>query len=301
MKKISVFAFLVSLMFQSCEIINPSEEIPSYIRVEKAIVDISEPAVQGTAINDISDCWLYVNGKMIGVFEIPFEVPVLASGDAKIEIQPGIKTSGLDADRDVYQMLTNYTTETNLVAGEVTTIEPHYSYRSGVNFVFVESFDQIGTKYEKSDSSDYGFTLKNEAEGAQEGNSMFFSIPSNDYNGIFECRTTDIYTLPANGVTFMEMSYKCNDYFNFGMFGVVNAATSTTGVRENIMTLYPTSGKWKRIYINLNYAVTNSSATDSEFQPFFTMVRVDTLSPVGQNSEVFIDNIKLLHLQTEAK
>ncbi len=300
MKRILLLAFMFALAFCSCKENDPMEGVPTYIRVDEAFVDIVDPS-QGSALHNISDCWLYAQSKegekldLIGVFEIPFEVPVLSSGKVRVEIEPGIKTSGLDADRDVYTMLTNYYIDTVLTPNTTMVLTPHYSYRQGVNFILVESFDQLGSKFEKSDSSTYGFEITQ--DGALEGLSMKIEIPQDDYTGHFECRTSNVYPISENGVTFLEMSYKCNDYFNFGMFGVVESATATTGVRENVMTLYPTDGKWKRIYINLNYAVTNSSSNCGQFQPFYTAIRVDTLSPVGQNSEIYIDNIKLLHLE----
>lgn len=294
MKKILLLTFMFALAFCSCKERDPLEGVPAYIRVNEAIIDITDPA-QGSALHNISDCWLSVDGKTIGVFEIPFEVPVLARGNVHVDIEPGIKTSGLDADRDVYTMLTNYYVDTLLTPDSTMVLTPHYSYRQGVNFVLVENFDQLGLKFEKADSSTYDFSVTQ--DGALEGYSMKIEIPHDDYSGHFECRTSNIYPISENGVTFLEMSYKCNDYFNFGMFGVVESATATSGVRENVITLYPTDGKWKRIYINLNYAVTNSSSNCGQFQPFYTAIRVDTLSPVGQNSEIFIDNIKLLHLE----
>lgn len=304
MNRILALAFLFALVFQSCKDKDPLEGVPSYIRVDEAVVDIADPS-QGSAIHSISDCWLYSQEKegaklkLLGVFEIPFEVPVLASGNVRIEIEPGIKTSGRDAERSVYTMLTNYIIDTLLVPNQTMKITPHYSYRQGVDFIMVENFDQIGTKFEVADSSTYSFSM--ERDGALEGYSMKIEIPKDDYAGHFECRTTDLYSISENGVTFLEMSYKCNDYFNFGMFGVVESATATSGVRERIYTFNPTYGKWKRIYINLNEAVVNSSSNCGQFQPFYTAIRIDSLSPVGQNTEIFIDNIKLLHIETEAK
>ncbi|MBO7481418.1 MAG: hypothetical protein J6T63_04825 [Bacteroidales bacterium] len=300
MKRILLLAFMFALAFCSCKENDPLEGVPAYIRVEKAIIDITDPA-QGSALHNISDCWLYAQSKegekldLIGIFEVPFEVPVLSTGNVRVEIEPGIKTSGLDADREVYTMLTNYYVDTLLIPDSIMVLTPHYSYRQGVNFILVESFDQLGSKFEKADSSTYDFSVTQ--EGALEGYSMKIEIPQDDYSGHFECRTANVYPISENGVTFLEMSYKCNDYFNFGMFGVVESATATSGVRENVITLYPTDGKWKRIYINLNYAVTNTNSNCGQFQPFYTAIRIDTLSPVGQNSEIFIDNIKLLHLE----
>ncbi len=294
MERILLLAFMFALVFCSCKEKDPLEGVPAYIRVDEAFVDITDPAVQGSSLHNISDCWLSVDGKTIGIFEIPFEVPVLARGNVHVEIEPGIKNSGLDADRDVYTMLTNYYIDTVLTPDRTMKLTPHYSYRQGVNFVLVESFDLLGTKFETADSSTYSFVTTQ--EGALEGYSMKVEIPKDDYSGHFECRTTDVFPISENGVTFLEMSYKCNDYFNFGMFGVVESATSTSGVRENVITLYPTNEKWKRVYINLNYAIANSSSNCGQFQPFYTAVRIDTLSPVGQNTEIFIDNVKLLHI-----
>ncbi|MBO7134340.1 MAG: hypothetical protein J6W06_09330 [Bacteroidales bacterium] len=304
MKRILVLALVFAFVFQSCKEKDPLEGVPSFVRVDEAVIDITDPS-QGSAVHNISDCWLYAVGEnedklnLIGVFEIPFEVPVLSTGKVHIEIEPGIKTSGLDADREVYSMMTNYTIDTVLPPNTTVKITPHYSYRNGVEFIMVENFDQIGTKFETADSSTYSFSTVQ--EGALEGYSMMVEIPKDDYSGHFECRTSDVYSISEKGVTFLEMSYKCNDLFNFGMFGVVESATSTTGVRENVMTLYPTNDKWKRIYINLNYAIANTSSNCGQFQPFFTAVRVDSLSPVGQNSKIFIDNIKLLHVETQSK
>ncbi|GEM_PF-468975 len=297
MKKILILAFAIVLVFASCKENDPNEGVPAFICVDDAVIDIVDPS-QGSALHNISDCWLSAGStkvSTIGVFEIPFEVPVLASGKVRIEIEPGIKASGLDAQRNVYPMLTNYSIDTVLTPNTTMKLTPHYSYRQGVNFILMENFDQIGSKFEKSDSSTYGFDLSN--DGGYDGYAMKVVIPKDDYSGYFECRASDVYSISENGETYLEISYKCNDKFNFGMFGVVESATSTSGVRENVYTFYPTDGKWKRVYINLNRAIINSSSNCGQFQPFFTAVRVDTISPVGQNTEIYIDNLKLLHLE----
>ena len=113
MKKILILAFAIVLVFASCKENDPNEGVPAFICVDDAVIDIVDPS-QGSALHNISDCWLSAGStkvSTIGVFEIPFEVPVLASGKVRIEIEPGIKASGLDAQRNVYPMLTNYSIE----------------------------------------------------------------------------------------------------------------------------------------------------------------------------------------------
>lgn len=297
MERILILLIAVALVLTSCKEKDPYEGVPAFIRVDEALVDIVDPA-QGTAIHNISDCWLSAGSSKvssIGVFEIPFEVPVLVSGKVHIYIEPGIKASGLDAMRKVYPMLTNYSIDTVLTPNTTLKLTPHYSYRQGVNFILMENFDHIGSKFEKSDSSTYGFDVS--IDEGYDGAAMKVEIPKDDYSGYFECRTSDVYSLSENGETYLEISYKCNDKFNFGMFGLVESATSIKGVRENVYTFYPTDGKWKRVYINLNSAIINSASNCGQFQPFFTAARVDSISPAEQNTEIFIDNLKLLHLE----
>ena len=294
MKKILVWAFVFALVFQSCGRQDPTEGVPAFVRVDEAVIDIVDPS-QGTAIHNISDCWLSVGGTTIGIFEIPFEVPVLSSGIQTIDIEPGIKNSGRDAERIVYPMLYNYDIDTMLTPNSVLKLTPHYSYRQGVNVILVENFDHIGSKFEKSDSSKYDFDVS--LEDGSEGYAMKVVIPKDDYQGYFECRASEVYSLSQSGVTFLEVSYKCNDMFDFGMYGLVESATSTIGKRERAYSFYSTDGEWKRVYINLNDAIGRSASNCGQFQPFFAAYRCDSISPVGQNSEIFIDNIKLLHIE----
>ena len=192
-------------------------------------------------------------------------------------------------------MLENYLVDTVLVPDQTIKLTPHYSYRKGVDFILMENFDQLGTKFETSDSSTYSFAITH--DGACEGYSMKVLIPMDDYSGSFECRTSEVYSISENGETFLEVSYKCNDLFDFGMYGLMESATSITGKRERAYTFYPTGGDWKRVYIKLNDAVGRSSSNCGQFQPFFSAYRRDSISPVGQNTEIFIDNIKLLHIE----
>ena len=88
------FIFLISL--SACDIINPSEQTPSFIAVDTLKLK-TNGFEQGSKKHAITDCWVYVNNKLIGVFEVPFKVPVLESGMQEIQIEPGIKNSGSDS------------------------------------------------------------------------------------------------------------------------------------------------------------------------------------------------------------
>jgi hypothetical protein len=92
----SVALFLGGVFFSACEIINPTEDTPSYLKINKIRLDARKSSTEnyGTESNNISDAWVFVNGKLIGTFELPATIPVLVSGEAKIEVLPGIYGDG---------------------------------------------------------------------------------------------------------------------------------------------------------------------------------------------------------------
>lgn len=279
---------ILIIFFNSCEIINPSEQIPSYVAVDTVAVSINSP-YEGSASHNISDCWLYVNNKLIGVFEVPFTVPVLEAGEHSIQIEPGIKNSGGDATRKVYPMMFGYYLDTVLTEATVLTINPVFEYRPAT-FDLIEDFEDIGIEFETSDQSDTIISLVAN-ENSFEGKSMYFAIDAERPN--FECRSSQLFEIEKNGSAYLEIDFKTNDYFNFGFFSKEYTGSSVSEIRKHVYTFNPTD-EWKKVYIDLNYFVNNVSGT--EFRLFFTAVH-DSESGLDK-SEIYIDNIKLLYLST---
>jgi hypothetical protein len=281
--------FIVSIFFSSCEIINPSEEIPSYISVDTIVLSVTDP-YQGSSAHNITDCWLYVNNKLIGVFEVPFTVPVLESGMQNIQIEPGIKDSGGDAARVIYPMMYGYYTDTVLEEKGVVKLKPVFTYRPAT-FDLTEDFEDIGIEFEISDQSDTTISLVSGAN-AFEGKSMYFCVDDDRQN--FECRSSQLFEIEKNGAAYLEINFKSNDYFNFGLFSKEYTGSTVTEVRKHVYAFNPTD-EWKKVYIDLNYFVNN--VTGIEFRLFFTCVH-DPESEI-EKSEVFIDNVKLVYLSTQ--
>jgi len=283
------FCLSISLLFISCEVINPPEKIPSYIAVDTVRVVINSPG-EGTSIHNITDCWLYVNNKLIGVFEVPFKVPVLESGFHSIQIEPGIKNSGSDSNRDIYPMMYGFYISDTLVEGEVLNIVPEFSYRPVV-FDLIEDFEDIGIAFEISSESDTTITLISGSQ-AQEGKSMYVALDDEHPN--FECRSTILYEIEKNGYAFLEISFKCTDTVDFGLFCLESNGTAIAEIRKSVYGFKPTD-EWKRVYIDLNYHVINSAA--SQFRLYFTCIRSE--DALDEKTEIYFDNIKLIYISTQ--
>ncbi|HOZ29880.1 MAG TPA: hypothetical protein PLL66_03095 [Bacteroidales bacterium] len=282
------FCLLIPIFFISCEIINPPEQIPSYITVDTVRVKINSPA-EGTSIHNISDCWLYVNNKLIGVFEVPFKVPVLESGVHSIQIEPGIKNSGGDANRDIYPMMYGYYITDTLTEGEVLNIVPEFSYRPVV-FDLIEDFEDIGIAFQVSSESDTTISLVSGNE-AQEGKSMYVALDDEHPN--FECRSTSLYEIEKNGSAFLEVSFKCTDSIDFGLFALESNGASMSEIRKSVFTFKPTN-TWKKVYIDLHYHVINTTGT--QFRLYFAAIRSE--DDETDKTEFYFDNIKLIYIST---
>ena len=68
MKRIFFVLLLVNL---SCQIIESPEKAPSFIHIDDFIFNISNNN-QGTNSEKITDAWIYVNGNLEGVYELPW-------------------------------------------------------------------------------------------------------------------------------------------------------------------------------------------------------------------------------------
>jgi hypothetical protein len=291
MKHIYLIVLLSStillFLFSSCEIINPSEQVPAYISVD-TIQLLTDNNVQGSSEHGFSDCWLYINNELIGIFEVPFTVPVLHNDDCDILIQAGIKNNGSQSTRVVYPFVTSYNTTANLKPNEDHDINPIFEYDEDVVFALKEDFEDLGISFEVSEESDTVIQLVSD-DNAQEGTSMAFSL--DDQNSAFECKTSELFVLPQGSRVFAEISFKCTDNFQFGVFARKYSGGAIFEERIPIITLYKTE-EWKTVYVELTSTVANEINT-YDYRLYFTCVRSDNAT--NTETEVFIDNFKLLH------
>ncbi|MFN9115368.1 MAG: nucleoside-diphosphate sugar epimerase/dehydratase, partial [Bacteroidota bacterium] len=79
-----------SLSFPACELINPDEEVPSFLFID-SFSFTTVYATQGLASFDLPDAHVYVDNRFIGIYELPATVPIMASGKVKVSILPGTR------------------------------------------------------------------------------------------------------------------------------------------------------------------------------------------------------------------
>ncbi len=268
-------------MFSSCDIINPEEDIPSYIHIDK--FSLVTTTLQGANTHKITDAWVFVDGDFIGVFEIPVTFPVLSSGMHQVSIKPGIKIYGIAASREIYPFYKKYTVTKDLMPRQIDTISPVVYYLDELNFgeLWMEDFEDAGMKLDTSFGSkveivQYNDTIINSKTG-------FIALSAvNDY---FECKSEDL-NLPKYGErVYLEMDYKCNNEFTVGLW----ANNTANAIRQPIILLNTTSG-WNKIYIDLTQTITSNNNASS-----FSLYINASINEEKQTAEIYVDNLKIIH------
>ncbi len=272
---------ILFLFFTSCEIINPGEDVPSYIRVE-SISLVTDSVTQGSASNKITDVWLYVDDQPLGVYEMPVSIPVLAGGTHYISVRAGIIVNGIAATRVYYPFYTFYNDTINLIRGSVTTISPVVHYFSGTIFALEESFSGPGYDIVRSTASDTTYQVINNQNSFEGGTGAAYLDASHP---VFECEPFDSLQLPMNSPVYMELNYKSNTDFSVSM----RAITSQLTYNIFVLNIRATT-EWKKIYINL----TDWLALYPGAYGYKPYIHLERNSDVG-DAQLFFDNFKVVH------
>ncbi len=297
--KFSFYALVLSFVIQSCEIINPDEQIPFYLRIDSiSFIDSSTtpPTLTKPGVQKITDAWVFVDGEYQGTYELPTTLPInLPDGNHRINISPGILANGMNSDRRIYPFFTDYEIYLNTKAGKVDTLSPKVSYfKDGPNYPpegvgqFPEGFEGAGTILKIGASSKVDtITRTSNSNLVFDGNfSLLFELDaSKDY---LEFETAKSYSLPLFlRPVYVELNFRSDVSFTMGLYAE-NALTGQVIVIPFI-TLLPTNGEWKKTYLNLSNDIVSYSG--SKFKLWFNAKHDSTLL----KSQLLFDNFKLIY------
>ncbi len=281
----SILVFLAALIFSGCNLINPDEEIPSYIHIDTVKLFGKYDSVKSLSHN-ISDAWVFLDGNSyLGTFELPVTIPVLASGVHEITIQAGIIENGISNTRVAYPFYSNYSIDIDLKSGQVDTLTPSFSYLgAGITFLINEDFESPSMLFQETARNTA--SLKRSGEGMFEGNYSFRATLSP--GDLFEIESTGLFSIPRNKSVFMELNYKTDIQLSIGYFAI-NVSDNT---QHGFINLNPTD-QWKKIYINFG--------TELTFEPINNNFKffLGAINSTSQNDSftVYLDNIKMIRFE----
>ena len=265
-----IISLLLLLTLFACKKENISE--PSYISIESIYLD-------STTTSNITDAWVYIDDNLQGVYELPADFPVLASGVHKLRVKAGIKDNGIASNRIAYPFYSSYIINEQYFDSR-TTIEiiPEINYLDSAKF-FTEDFDGSGLSLD-TDSASF-FTDETDGIDGEYG-----KITLTDSMLISEITTYEIDNLPQAGApVYLELDYKCNTQFLVGVY--VNFPGSV--LQKDLLWVNPKED-WNKIYVNLTSTISEGVGAES-FKVFIGMKRDFELD----TNTLYFDNLKVVY------
>lgn len=273
--------FAVSIM--GCNIINPAEPIPSYIKVDS--FEVAQSSTLGSTSNKITDVYVYVDTKFQGAYPVNSTFPILESGSHNLLFYAGISINGISGTPTIYPFYQPMQQTINLVSGQVIAVAPVVAYSANVECSWCEDFENAGISLSKTTISDTGIVALGFGDVNNfEGTSGVVYLDNT--NSFFELATTIAYELPkSQSPVYLEMNYKCNNSFVVGM--IVNTTAGNSQI--SVITINPKEA-WNKIYIDLTSVV--SSYPDAyDYKIVIGAAKNDGVT----DAKFYFDNLKLLH------
>jgi len=263
-----------------------SETVPAYVLIPS--VTLTTTPEQGVATSKVTDAWVSVNDRLIGVWELPAKVPVIAEGVNRLTVVPAIKRNGTYDDRLRYPFFASWSTNVELAEQAYVEVAPATTYLTTTSF-WIESFDDVGTLFETANDADslIRFTVEEHPTLVRDaspcgGAELTSSNPSVRLQ-------SDVNFLGASGPVFLEMDYSTDVQLVVGViyrqdgFDIVEPVVVVTPT-----TPTGTSPIWNKIYVDLSALFNTGSVSDRD-------VYIEGTLTGGANSGLFLlDNIKLV-------
>lgn len=288
MKSFYLFVF-IGLFFTSCVKNNPD---PSWIEVNKWTLEANVKASvqQGALTHNFTDACVFVDGKIMGIFEVPFKIPILSSGSVQIKIYPVVKNNGISVTKKIYPFMESFDLTATLESNKTLKIDPITRYGANTQF-WIEDFEDASLKIETNPVSKAIIERGNDPLILKSGN-YYGQILLNEEKSNWIANTTSPthLILPKGGKeVYLEIDYHNTNSVTTGLL-----AYSSTGVKNNINIMLnkqnATTVVWKKIYIYLTELVSYSTSAN------YFEIYLEALHEAGlPSTNVYIDNIKVVY------
>ncbi len=272
-------------IFLSCNIINPAEDKPAYIKVDTILVKVTN-FDQGSASHKMTCVKLNVAGTTLGFFELPTMTPCLTTGEQSLYLEPAFELNGIAGSREVYPFFKPYigTGKIDFIPGEVITITPTTTYKPECKFPWIEDFEDAGVSFLYATYSDTVF--ENQTANVREGR-YSGAIYLDSKNRYFEAYSGTDLELPTTGLkVLLEFDYQSTTLMEFGIYLMEDGAA----VWSSLLFIRPID-HWNRIYIDLHTTL-DDNPTAEFFRPG---LRAAWDSTGVAKQTILMDNLKVIH------
>ena len=288
------FVFILVVMLAAgCDKFEGDQTVPSYLGIDSINFETNND-IQGTSNQNITDVWIYVDDDLVGGFEMPAFIPVLAAGPHKLEIRAGIILNGIAETRApnpcwqpvIYNKF-------KFSPDSVTKVGGTSTYYGNTEFVWMENFEDASLAIRKSQNSDTGVvrTQPANAPGAFiDEFSQFSGISYLDKDRPYLQLVSDNgdgggFVIDRGDFVFLELNYKNNIPLVIGVY--IKLMDNT--VEERPFLNVSPSDEWNKIYVNFT-PIVNETVDALTYT-----VYIEAYLPSDEtNADLSFDNIKLV-------
>jgi hypothetical protein len=284
MKTLLFFTIFI-LTLSSCVKNNPD---PSWLEVNEwtLLQNTNSQYPTGELTHNFTDAWVLVDDKIIGVFEVPFKIPILRSGKVNIKIIPAIRNNGIAATKKIYPFVERYEINTELVQNQTLVLNPTTQYVNVTKF-WLEDFEDASLKIQDDPNSAASIMKGNVSDILRWGN--YYGLINLSPTDSTWVGYTDDMNLPKGEEVYLEI-----DYYNTKSLVTGVLAISPSGVFNNTHVMLnaqdPSDVKWKKMYIDLKEIISNSASEAYFKQSFEAQIGYDLT-----DGFIIFDNIKVVH------
>jgi len=284
-----LFIYFISLffLFSACVKNNPDS---AWLQVNEWSIS-ANPSLsleEGELTENISEAWVYINDEVIGVFQVPFKIPILKEGNVTFKIFPAIKNNGISATKKIYPFLKEYVINGTLVKNQVFTINPITQYKDNLSF-WIEDFEDASFQITDDPNTSAANIDTDNVDLQWFNGNAYGKVVLNTEDSTWIAYTTDQLSLPKGQECYLEIDYKVTNNVTTGLIYVTSEST-TNNVHIRLNAQKPDVAVWKKIYIDLRELIGNSPSGSLFSQSF-----IASLDEGNTEGIILIDNIKVIH------
>ncbi len=209
---ILVFPFLLLLILAqtSCEKFSGDQTIPAYLKID-SIRLATNYSTQGTSSNAIAYAWVYLDGQLIGTFQLPATFPVLYQGTHTLMVLPGVKKDGIASTIISYPFYQDTTKTINLTSAKTLNVGILSTvYSSKTKFIWKEDFDNAAISLDSTSAATTKIhqTPSNDSltfEGYHSG-----IVELDTIGATFAAASHSTFPIPTSSGAYLEMNFNMN-------------------------------------------------------------------------------------------
>lgn len=274
-----LFLFFCAVAWQGCNVINPVEQIPTYIHIDSFTFDNCRSDV--SASHNITSVAVYYNNSSLGIFDLPCTVPIMATGSGNLQLAPGVAVNGLNSTIIIYPFYRIDVSTFTAQPGKTITHIPHTCYYNETKISKYSDF--TGNVFFARSAGNKDLLRVSDPSLTFEGGTGSILL-SAVYDSSIDSSTV-AFPVPTGGFAFIEFNYKTQIPFYVGLGAKLGNYVSAEPYF--LAGLKPTT-EWKKFYLNVADFHAQFLATSYSFY-------IKAVLEEGQASgRLLIDNVQLV-------